>query len=122
MNQLKSNVSATRAEIERMVNSGNLDPFVKDGLVDCISMYDEAGDLVEEGLQLFQEKRYGDADRKVVMIEGDGYECDAWFEQKPGTILPFKKQNKDTQWLASMTVIIIRMFDRTYNMWGLPQN
>ncbi|GAB2232359.1 hypothetical protein Droror1_Dr00011391 [Drosera rotundifolia] len=120
MNLLKQNVTSTKAEIERMIanDSGKMDKFVKDGLVDCISMYDEAVDRVTEGLALFDQKKYGDADLKVVMIQGDGYECEAWFTQKPGVVSPLTERNRDCTWLSAMTALLIRTFDKTYTPWG----
>ncbi|GAB2290207.1 hypothetical protein Dimus_024489 [Dionaea muscipula] len=120
MNLLKDNVTTTKVEIKRMVaaNGGKMGRFVKEGLVHCVSMYDEAVDRVTEGLKLFEEKKYGDADLKVVMIQSDGYECEAWFTQDPGVASPLTKQNKDSLWLSAMTALLIRTFDSTYTPWG----
>ncbi|GMH00660.1 hypothetical protein Nepgr_002499 [Nepenthes gracilis] len=117
MKLLKNQVTAKR-KIDQMTAGGKFEPYVKDGLLDCSSMYDEAVDRVTEGLKLFESKQYGGADLTAVMIQSDGFECEAWFTAKAEVTSPLTKQNQDCQWLSFMTALIIRMFDTTYTPWG----
>ncbi|CAK9328553.1 unnamed protein product [Citrullus colocynthis] len=103
-------VSNSFEYVEKLLQNKEIDSYKKLCLNDCLEVYSNAIDSMEEGKKAYKEKHYNDANIKVSSVMDAARVCEDGFREKEGVSSPLTKWNKDLFQLAAIALSIINMY------------
>uniref|UniRef100_A0A5B7BU58 Putative invertase inhibitor n=1 Tax=Davidia involucrata TaxID=16924 RepID=A0A5B7BU58_DAVIN len=109
---IRYNVTDTRCYIKQLLKKKKqLDPYVKECLIDCFDLYSDAIPSVNQAMKYYNSKRYVDANIQISSVMNAATTCEDGFKEKTSVVVssPLKKRDNDTFQLSALALSIMHM-------------
>ncbi|KAF5731570.1 Plant invertase/pectin methylesterase inhibitor superfamily protein [Tripterygium wilfordii] len=107
---LAHNLTTTRQSIEGMLKKKKInDPHIRACLNDCLELYSDAIDTIEQSNKDYKSKHYEDANMDISSVMDASTTCEHGFKEKDGASSPLTKRNNNVFQLSAIALSIINM-------------
>ncbi|KAI7995758.1 hypothetical protein LOK49_LG11G02213 [Camellia lanceoleosa] len=101
------NTTDTMSSIEKMLKSGEFDPFALRCLKDCVELYGEGVPMLANSIGAFLAEQYDAAKLLLSAVMEVASTCEDGFVEEEGEASPLTKENSDLFRLVDIAVCII---------------
>ncbi|GFZ15412.1 hypothetical protein Acr_24g0016020 [Actinidia rufa] len=103
------NVTNTFWSIEKMLTSGQFDPYALGCLKDCFELYGDGVSMLVNSIRAFLHEQYAAANVLLSAVMETASTCEEGFKEKEGEVCPLAKENYNLFQLGDIALCIINL-------------
>ncbi|XP_057475963.1 putative invertase inhibitor [Actinidia eriantha] len=103
------NVTNTFWSIEKMLTSGQFDPYALGCLQDCFELYGDGVSMLVNSIRAFLHEQYDAANVLLSAVMETASTCEEGFKEKEGEVCPLAKENYNLFQLGDIALCIINL-------------